>query len=63
MSSHMFKLNDDKTEFIILHPKSKSTQNYDVLPASVSIGDATVLPVEAARNLGATFDSVMCLEQ
>ena len=48
------KLNDSKTEFLIIVTRSTAEQSlhyFDKLP----VGDWTIKPVSAARNLGTFF--------
>ena len=60
MKTNMLKLNDDKTEILIIHPKSAHQHH---LPESVRIGNTNVTPNPHARNLGMTFDCNMSLER
>ena len=60
MKTNMLKLNDDKTEILIIRPKSA---NQHLLPESVRIGNTDVTPNMHARNLGVTFDCNMSLER
>ena len=56
MRLNMLKLNDDKTELLIIYPKSS---NLDSLPNSVDVGNITIKAATEARNLGVIFDSTM----
>ena len=56
MRLNMLKLNDDKTELLIIYPKSS---DLDSLPDSVDVGDITIKAATEARNLGVIFDSTM----
>ena len=56
----MLKLNDDKTEILIIRPKSA---HQHLLPESVRIGNTNVTPNTHARNLGVTFDCNMSFER
>ena len=56
MKTNMLKLNDDKTEILIIRPKSA---HQHLLPETVRIG----APNTHARNLGVTFDCNMSLER
>ena len=47
------KLNDDKTEFMII---GSSQQLEKVSVAELSSGDTSVAPASTARNLGILFD-------
>ena len=60
MKTNMKKLNDDKTEILIIHPKSEYQH---ILPEGVQIRNIHVIPNMHARNLGLTFDSNMSLER
>ena len=59
MSSNFLKLNDDKTEFIILGSKHQIAK----LPTlHLSIGTSQICPSDKVRNLGAIFDTNMTLQ-
>jgi hypothetical protein len=60
MIQNKLKLNEDKTEFIII-VSSHLRPLVDQLQPALRVGDATVLPKESVRNLGATFDSEMTM--
>ena len=60
MKTNMLKLNDDKTEFLIIRPKSAHQYH---LPESVRIGNTNVTPNKHARNLGVTFNCNVSLER
>ena len=60
MRLNKLKLNDDKTELIIIAPARHA---HKVTINSIKIGDCTVKSSRTARNLGATFDDTMCLNQ
>ena len=53
-------LNDDKTELIIIAPARHA---HKVTIDSIKIGDCLVKSSNTAKNLGATFDDTMCLNQ
>ena len=54
MLTDNLKLNDDKTEFMLIGTKQQlSKVNLD----SLTVGNIDVAPVTAARNLGTWFDS------
>ena len=56
MQENKLKLNEDKTEFlIIIHPKLK----HKVQPVNIRIGNASIPPSTSVRNLGAYFDNSM----
>ena len=52
MQSHFLKLNDDKTELLLVH--SKYRQIPPLLP--VVVGNEMTMPTECARNIGVTLD-------
>ena len=52
------KFNDAKTRFLII---GTSQQLKKVRTDTLSVGDAIILPVLSARNLGAYYDSNMTL--
>ena len=54
MFDNKLKLNDAKTEFIILGTKSMLKK---VVTTSLQVGDQSVLPTTSVRNIGAFFDS------
>ena len=60
MKTNMLKLNDDKTEILIILPKSAHQHH---LPESVRIGNTNMTPNTHARNLGVTFDCNMSPER
>ena len=49
------RLNNDKTELLVLHTKYRPKPPLD----SITVGDATVEPTSSARNIGAIFDDTM----
>ena len=58
MIQYKLKINDDKTEFLILHSSYKKfTANLNF-----EIGQTLVKPSDTCRNLGAIFDSHMKME-
>ena len=62
MKINVLKLNDDKTEFLVIHPKSANQQVLRdcVMPM---VSNAGILPTTHVRNLGVTFDCTMSLER
>ena len=54
MHTNMLKLNDSKTEFIIL---GTSASLEKVKTKSIKIGNITISAVNCVRNIGAMFDS------
>ena len=59
MQESYLKLNDDKTEFLLLGSRQQLAK-FKV--HSVQIGTTSVPPVERARDLGVIFDSNMTME-
>ena len=58
MLNDKLKLNDDKTEFIII---GTSQQLAKVSINTLRVGTATITPVSSARNLGSWFDSKLTM--
>ena len=59
MSFNFFKLNDDKTEVILIAPRSN--HNKTSLP-TIQVGNSDVTPFESARDIGVIFDANMSME-
>ena len=55
---NMLKLNEEKTELLIILPRSAHGRTFPI-----AVGDAIVQPSECARNLGVIFDHAMSLQQ
>ena len=53
------RLNNDKTELLVLHAKHRPKPPLD----TITVGDATVEPTSSARNIGAVFDDTMSFEE
>ena len=53
------RLNNDKTELLVLHAKHGPKPPLD----SITVGDATVEPTFKARNIGTAFDDFMSFEE
>ena len=53
MLTHKLKINDTKTEFMILGTPQQLSK---VTTTSVSVGNASISPVQSLKNLGVTFD-------
>ena len=58
MLKDKLKLNDDKTEFMVI---GTSQQLAKVSINSLRVGTATITPVSSARNLGSWFDSKLMM--
>jgi len=56
MNSNLLKLNDDKTEVLIIGSKQQLKK---VSIPSLTIGDASIKPTKCVRNIGAIFDANM----
>ena len=59
MQSHFLKLNDDKTELLLVHFKYR--QRPPLLP--VVVGNEMIMPTECARNIGVMFDHKLTMDQ
>ena len=60
MVEHKLKLNDEKTEFIII---SSPHNNNEINALNIKIGDETIIASKSARNFGVVFDSVFNMER
>ena len=59
MTNNLLKLNDDKTELIIVTTSETTSRQEDIV---INIGDSPFAPsMEPPRNLGVLFDSTCCL--
>ena len=59
MTNNLLKLNDDKTELIVITTHSNTSQNQHI---GINIGDSLIPPSsEPPRNLGVLFDSTCSL--
>ena len=59
MLSIYLKLNDDKTEFLIISSKRSKRLTH----TSLQIGNCAIESVESANNLGVMFDKFMSMDQ
>ena len=57
MQASMLKLNEEKTELLIILPRSAQPCTFPI-----AVGDAIIQSSECARNLGVTFDHAMSLQ-
>ena len=55
----MLKLNDDKTEVIVVSGKNHRNEQLNTV---IKIGDIEIAPTKSARNLGVTIDNMLSLE-
>jgi len=60
MAAHKLKLNDSKTEFIILGTPVQLTK---VVNRSIKVGDAFIASCDQVRNLGVIFDKHMKMDK
>ena len=60
MAENFLKLNDDKTEFLIL---GTCEQLKKLSQTTLHIGESEIKPTDSARNIGAIFDSNMNMEK
>jgi hypothetical protein len=61
MSSNKLKLNDDKSELLLIAPRRYQSQISAAEP-TLKIGEAAITPSPCARNLGGNFDTTMSME-
>ena len=59
MASNFLKLNDDKTELLVIHPKHIEIPSL----RSIAVGDEVINPSEYARNIGVMLDQNLNTEQ
>ena len=59
MLSHQLKMNDDKTEFLVISSKSIAR---GIVSPSLHIGDHQVVATSTARNIGVMMDSKASME-
>ena len=60
MSHYKLKLNDDKTEFLVMSSSRKVSQFSDL---ELEIGDSSISTSQSARNLGVVMDNVMSMDK
>jgi hypothetical protein len=60
MKQHHLKMNEDKTEFLVI--SSKQLANKIPSPPSLSVGSHTITPSATAKGLGVTMDSQASME-
>ena len=60
MLTHRLKINDSKTEFILLGTKQQLEK---INISEISVGRASVKAVSKVKNLGVIFDSNMTMQQ
>jgi hypothetical protein len=59
MCSHQLKMNDDKTEYLIISSKH---MEHKIAPAPLVIGNSEINPSQSARYLGVTIDRFVTME-
>ena len=59
MANNFLKLNDEKTEFIMLGAKNDLEK---VSERIVTVGNEEVLPSATVRNIGAMFDTALTMK-
>ena len=62
MAENMLKLNDDKTEYLVIGSRHMLRQVPQSL-LSITVGDKTIAATPAARNIGVMVDSALSMEQ
>ena len=55
------KLNDDKTEFLVM--TSKFHQQKDTYHTAIQVDSASIVASSFARNLGVMFDNLLSMEK
>ena len=61
LSCNKLKLNDSKTEFMVLYPK-RLCHKIDISNCLLYVGSAKIKPANIVRNLGSIFDKHMNME-
>ena len=59
MAHNFLKLNDDKTEFLLI---SSKYQQHQLVDPCIRIGDQVIHAVSSVRNLGSVFDNHLTME-
>ena len=62
MANNFLKLNDSKSEFLILRP-SRQSAHLSKVSAQLAIGRCQVSPAVSARNIGVIFDGTMSMDK
>ena len=63
MAENFLKLNDDKTEVLVITKNTNLSKNINNQLSPIQIGESVVDPKENVRNLGVIFDSVCSSEK
>ena len=58
MLQNNLKLNQDKSELIVMHAKHRLKPSLE----SIQVGESTIVPPDSARNIGVIFDSTFSLD-
>ena len=61
MTCNKLKLNDDKTEILLIHPQNKPLP--PSAPSFISIGNSNITLSTSARNLGVTFTDTLSMDK
>ena len=59
MCANKLKLNDNKTEVLVIHTKAST---HHAAQIKVKIGDCEIVPSTAVRNLGAMMDCHLSMD-
>ena len=59
MCKNLLKLNQDKTELVVISSKFRNRPNLEY----VRVGDGFIAPNLSVRNLGVIMDNCFCMEQ
>ena len=60
MDRNMLKLNQDKFEYIVFHPRHRPVDPQDFV---ITIGDTTFMPSSCVKNLGVNQDECLTMEK
>ena len=61
MANNMLKLNDSKTEYMIIGSRHTIGKIPDIMK-SIEIGKDNIAMTSSARNIGVLMDSTLCME-
>ena len=59
MCQHQLKMNEEKTEFIVISSKTTSRK---ISPSSLNVADSQITPSTSVRNLGVMFDQYAAMD-
>ena len=59
----MLKLNDSKTEYLVIGSRHTISKVSDVMKKSIKIGEEKIAMTSSARNIGVIMDSTLSMEE